>query len=408
MSSQLRTARNAQVFAYVHTKNPDQKFQSFKHFPDPNNDHDSIKLQVPIFSGDDTCSFEDYLHTVKVFKQKMTTMGHWEADDAGDDADASQLFSRITECFEDNAADLWAEALEGEDDTWGNFQLSVCAMNKKVLPHEAHHVAKKYLETTPKPRSLSMREWAKRIQQLTGYLGYLHFEPPNIDDATFLDDHEVDDDYRRDIILDNVPRAWKEKFDLSAIDRTDGLGRIIDYFALCEFHEPAPRDDRRRRGGADDPSDQRRGRQGQDGRRRPNVDPGEGRHRRQNGPARGVPRNTDPCPFHDGHLWGQCDFNARRWRDDRGGDDRRGERRRDHGGGRDRDRGGGRGRREDAHLAEEEEEEDNDSTDTGDNHSVPSDEEDNFLADDYGDADSLDSDPSVGQRNRRGHHNHRR
>ena len=132
MSSQLRTARNAQVFAYVHTKNPDQKFQSFKHFPDPNNDHDSIKLQVPIFSGDDTCSFEDYLHTVKVFKQKMTTMGHWEDDDADDDADASQLFSRIAECFEDNAVDLWAEALEGEDETWGNFQLSVDPIYTKI------------------------------------------------------------------------------------------------------------------------------------------------------------------------------------------------------------------------------------------------------------------------------------
>ena len=70
MSAQLRTSRNAQVFAYVHARKSDQKFQSFKYFPDPNNDHDYIKLLIPIYSGDETDSPEEYLHMLKVFKQK--------------------------------------------------------------------------------------------------------------------------------------------------------------------------------------------------------------------------------------------------------------------------------------------------------------------------------------------------
>jgi hypothetical protein len=57
MSLQARAGRSAVVLSYVRAKNPNQKYQTFKHFPDANNPHDTIKLEVPMFYDDDETAF---------------------------------------------------------------------------------------------------------------------------------------------------------------------------------------------------------------------------------------------------------------------------------------------------------------------------------------------------------------
>ena len=75
------------------------------------------------------------------------------------------------------------------------------------------------------PDQLSMHEWSARVHTLCGLTGHLHLELP--EEGVFLDDKEHGAEQRRDVILDNCPRSWKKRFDLSALERTNELPRVI-------------------------------------------------------------------------------------------------------------------------------------------------------------------------------------
>jgi hypothetical protein len=215
-------------------------FVPFTYFPDPDNHDEKIKLKVPIYSNSADEDVECFFETLVAFRKAMIAKKEWK-DDAALNSDASTLFLYFGTILGGDASHQWEELVsETNVQTWRNFKLLVSDfITTKILPLDAYHKQKEYMEERPKPYSMEMAAWWSHYVVVAGYLRYfltrqLMEEVSNGEKKTYSDlwnwGHLTDAELKQNF-LRIQPEEWMEKFNDSALDRHSSMPKIYEFFS---------------------------------------------------------------------------------------------------------------------------------------------------------------------------------
>jgi hypothetical protein len=188
-----------------------------------------VKEELPIYSGD---SEESLLVLVKRFKEMSSRNQVWTLPNA-----PVIVYSNFERLLVDSALDDYLELLQEMDEEMEEertergqeaFNALVKAFVQASLGDRAFIRQRNYLRKTPKPASLSVKQWVARIRTINSYM------PLMAEDG---DQTLSEVDLIQDVITENIPHEWRKDYLMQGLHKEDKLSTVLEgllHLETCE------------------------------------------------------------------------------------------------------------------------------------------------------------------------------
>ena len=110
---------------------------------------------------------EQLLRIVRDFKNFVDTY------DLFTELNETSVYAKFRRVLKEDTKDTWDELIHGETLSEANFDTHLVDLDTDELGTEAFKDQVKYLRKTKKPRSLTLKNWMKRVKSLNSYLPLL-------------------------------------------------------------------------------------------------------------------------------------------------------------------------------------------------------------------------------------------
>ena len=125
---------------------------------------EKIKENIEVYEEGNN---EQLLRTVRDFKNFVDTY------DLFTELNETSVYAKFRRVLKGDTKDTWDELIHGETLSEENFDTHLADLITDELGTEAFKYQVKYLRKTKKPRSLTLKNWMKRVKSLNSYLPLL-------------------------------------------------------------------------------------------------------------------------------------------------------------------------------------------------------------------------------------------
>jgi len=149
---------------------------------------------------------KEFLKLVKEFQNYIDTYEIWN------DEHAAYIFYKIfRRCLAGAARDLWDQinVLENADEERDEltFQTHVRELTSAILGNDALCNQKDYLKSTPKPETMTVKQWINRLKNINSYLPLMQQDGRAITKENLI----------TEVISKNIHAAWVKDFKLAKL-----------------------------------------------------------------------------------------------------------------------------------------------------------------------------------------------
>lgn len=206
------------------------------------------KITLKVYKGSAEEDIEHFFEAFEEFQKEMKRVGLWN-DRFDINQDVSELFRHFDAILQGTAQTDWYEILGGTTTvrtSWRDFKRLVAAfIMKKILKREPWQKQTSYMEQRMKPDGMPLKIWWKRFQTLNRYLRYMmdrvgmeDISGGQVTDFGNLWNYGSFNEFQmKHILVNKVPRQWKEEFESSAKTMESPLNEIVEYFEKAEERE---------------------------------------------------------------------------------------------------------------------------------------------------------------------------
>lgn len=206
------------------------------------------KITLKVYKGSAEEDIEHFFEAFEEFQKEMKRVGLWN-DKFDINQEVPELFQHFDAIMQGTAQTDWYEIIGGTTSarvTWRDFKRLVAAyMMKKILKREPWQQQTSYMEQRMKPEGMSLKTWWKRFQSLNRYLRYMmdrkgmeEISGGKVTDFASLWNYGSFNEFQmKHILVNKVPRQWKEEFDSSAKTMESPLNELVEYFEKAEERE---------------------------------------------------------------------------------------------------------------------------------------------------------------------------
>lgn len=206
------------------------------------------KVTLRIYKGSAEEDVEHFFESFEEFQKEMKRLGLWN-ETMDINTKVLELFKHFDATLQGTALTDWYEVIGGPQPTkttWRDFKRLVAEyIMKKILPHDPWQQQTSYMKNREKPDGMSFKTWWKRFQTLDRYRMYMmdRVAMERISARRFTDYKNLwyygsfTEYEKKHILVNKVPRQWKEEFDASALHMESSLAELVEYFERAEERE---------------------------------------------------------------------------------------------------------------------------------------------------------------------------
>jgi hypothetical protein len=228
-------------------KNENRQMVAIVFFPNQADTTDKIKINVPVYGGTADEDPEAFFEMFTEFERATKAKKIWD-DDRTQNTDSSELFLRFGVQLSGTAKADWEDIRKKyPGEAWKDWKAAVAEfiLEKVVAKKDAYERQVEYMENRSMPAGMGFTTWWKRFLTANRYLPYL-LTRQKMEEVSDGKEKELKSQWKygsfgdarqKDILLRHVPRAWKDTFDRSALDRQAPIAKIIEYFEGEEERE---------------------------------------------------------------------------------------------------------------------------------------------------------------------------
>ncbi|HSN65143.1 MAG TPA: hypothetical protein VLS94_00800, partial [Fusibacter sp.] len=278
-------------------KAADKSYQEFKRV-DPNDNNISTKIKISRIGSNE--GLEELLKVISQFKKAVPKMG-WTT--------GAKKFDNFELLLQGQLLYRWERIVGQANRTNDYFQQCLHALIKyKVPKDDAFMIQQEHLRNVMKRRTISVSDFAERLEDLNMYSEEL----PGSNGNAVLDDDEL-----KRILFKAMPKAWRDEFRKSNKSLSTETFSAIRQIMMVYEEIMTPKnlnDDNKSNSSQNKSKNKNNGNansKNNNGNRNTNNQNHGNNNKGNNKTNNGYKRldNDDTCPVHGRHKWSECFLN---------------------------------------------------------------------------------------------------